>query len=164
LTINIHNILEENMLKELIRLANTLDEKGLKKEADELDVAIRRLASAEYDEKGWLPPSDEDRRDREEIGEEKTGETGNLEALIRDVVEKEVQRQLMAINQAYIQEAGGMGGFQIGPPTNPQGLTAEAKSKPTTKQLKHLDLDGDKEITSKDFELLGKKNKGSKDK
>lgn len=36
------------------------------------------------------------------------------------------------------------------------------KKKPTKKQLKALDLDGDEEITEKDFKLLGKKNKKSK--
>lgn len=39
---------------------------------------------------------------------------------------------------------------------------AKNKKKPTKKQLKALDLDGDDEITGKDFELLGKRNKKSK--
>ena len=39
---------------------------------------------------------------------------------------------------------------------------AKKKKKPTKKQLKALDLDGNDEITGKDFELLGKRNKKSK--
>lgn len=40
------------MLKELIKIANALDAKGLAKEADRLDIIIRKLAEAPEEDAG----------------------------------------------------------------------------------------------------------------
>jgi len=149
------------MIKDLIAVANSLDEKGLRKEANALDEILRKLASdTKYDKEGLELPFDEALREIEREGLPEADE--ELEAMIRKIVKEEVEGRLMAINQAYFQEPGGIGGFQVGPEGGRSSLIAEAKKKPTDKQLKALDLDGDSEITGKDFKLLRKRNKKSK--
>lgn len=168
------------MIKELIAIANSLDSKGFKKEADYLDSIITKAAGS-WDDDDWREPSDEELEKlmEEEEDIEKDAETITAEEVLSasmsfihnpnvdSSIRKAFKKKIVDIIGLELMAHGelGMGGRMrlgrpgIAPTTLP---IAEAKKKPTKKQLKALDLDGDEEITGKDFKLLGRRNKKSK--
>lgn len=166
------------MIKDLITIANSLDEKGLKKEADYLDSIIKNAINSFDDD--YEEPTDEQLYAIEEEleGVEEDPEVDDTDLLMSamdimnnpeapEFIKRKFRKTIeQLLNEAFMHSGGLSRKMNIGGPgLVPHGnIVAEAKSKPTKKQLKALDLNGDKEITEKDFELLGKRNKKKKKK
>lgn len=166
------------MIKDLITIANSLDEKGLKKEADYLDSIIKNAINSFDDD--YEEPTDEQLYAIEEEleGVEEDPEVDDTDLLMSamdimnnpeapEFIKRKFRKTIeQLLNEAFMHSGGLSRKMNIGGPgLVPHGnIVAEAKNKPTAKQLKALDLNGDKEITEKDFELLGKRNKKKKKK
>lgn len=167
------------MLKELISLANSLDERGFKKEADYLDEIVTKLAM-NWDDEDWGEPSDEE---LDKIMEEDKEITEEAEAVSAEeilsaamnfiqnprVPEKDRESFSRRIRNTIGNDLMMMGGFGLGgrmelgglgiTPTGPMVAEAKAKpkKKPSKKQLDALDKNKNGKIDSEDFEILRKK-------
>ena len=168
------------MLKELIKLANSLDAKGFKKEADDLDKIITKLA-INWDEEDWGPSDEELKEIMEEekkITEEAEAVSAEeiLSAAMNFIQNPQVPEGSRESFKRRIRDTIGndlmmMGGFGLGgrmelgglgiSPTGPMVAEAKAKSKkkPSKKQLDALDKNKNGKIDSEDFELLREKKK-----
>ena len=166
------------MLKELISLANSLDERGFKKEADYLDNIVKKLAM-NWDDEDWGEPSD---KELDNIMEEEKKVTEEAEAVSAEEILSAAMNFIQnpevpegsreSFKRRIIDTIGNdlmvMGGFgwggtmeRGGPGISPTGLpVAEAKAKTKKKLSKKqlaLDKNNNGEIDSEDFELLRKK-------
>ena len=171
------------MLKELINLANSLDERGFKKEADDLDKIVTKLAM-NWDDEDWGEPTpeptpeelDKIREEEDEIAKEaeKVSAEEILAATMDFIQNPSVPREKRELLKEKIIGTIGndlmmMGGFGLGgrmelgglgiSPTGPMVAEAKSKSKkkPSKKQLDALDKNKNGKIDSEDFELLRKK-------
>lgn len=162
------------MLKELIKLANSLDVKGFKKEADDLDQIITKLAT-KWAEEDWPEPSDEELSKIEEEGEEGGASAEEILAATMNFIQNPQvpEKSRESLKRRIIETIGvelmTMGGFGLGgrmelgglgiSPTGPMVAEAKSKSKkkPSKKQLDALDKNKNGKIDSEDFELLRKK-------
>ena len=173
------------MLKELIKLANSLDAKGFKKEADNLDKIITKLAM-NWDDDHWVGPRvGPTPEELKEIMEEEKKITEEAEAVSAEEIlsaamnfiqNPQVPEGSRESFKRRIRDTIGndlmvMGGFGLGgrmelgslgiSPTGPMVAEAKAKSKkkPSKKQLDALDKNKNGKIDSEDFELLREKKK-----
>ena len=165
------------MIKDLIAIANSLDEKGLKKEADYLDSIIKNAINTFDDD---YEPTDAEldaiEREFEGAGAEEDPEVDDTALLMSamdlmnnpeapEFIKRKFRMTIQQLLNEALMHGGGLSRRMNigGPGLVPHGnIVAEAKRKPTKNQLKALDLDGDEEITGKDFKLLGRRNKKSK--
>lgn len=165
------------MIKDLIAIANLLDEKGLKKEADYLDSIVKKATNSFDDDYDDGPTDAElDAIEREFEGAEEDPEVDDTDLLMSamdlmnnpeapEFIKRKFRLTIQQLlNEAFMHGGGLSSKMNVGGPgLVPYGnIVAEAKKKPTKKQLEALDLDGDEKITGKDFKLLGKRNKKSK--
>lgn len=158
------------MIKDLIFVANSLDKKGFKKEADYIDTIIAKTAERWDDD--WDEPSDKDLREiekeQEEFAEEE--EAISPEAILSSSIkyienEERPKEERDAFKRMMINAM--LGGFGLGGKMELGGpgiasagpIVAEAKSKkkPTKKQLDALDKNKNGKIDKEDFEILRNK-------
>jgi len=168
------------MLKELINLANSLDERGFKKEADDLDEIVTKLAM-DWDDEDWGPSDEELRKIREEekeIAEEAEAVSAeeilaatmdfiqnprvprkSRESLKKKIIDT-IGNDLMMMGGLGLGGRMELGGLGISPTRLPVAKAkAKSKKKPSKKQLDALDKNKNGKIDSEDFKLLRKKKK-----